>query len=58
MIGLEDINKVEIPFSKIEEVYSHLRYAGTKRIEGVALLSGKREGETESHQPGSRRCEW
>ena len=45
MIGLEDINKVEIPFSKIEEVYSHLRYAGTKRIEGVALLSGKREGE-------------
>lgn len=44
MIGFSDIKTLEIPILKIQEVYSHLRYAGTKMTEGVALLSGKREG--------------
>ena len=28
------------------------------RVLKSKTFSGKREGETESHQPGSRRCEW
>lgn len=45
MIGLSDINVVEIPILNIKEAYSLLRNAGTKRVEGVVLLSGKKEGD-------------
>lgn len=43
MTGFSEINRVNIPFKKLEEVYDHLRNAGEKRVEGVALFSGKVE---------------
>lgn len=45
MIGFQHISKVYIPISCLENIYDHLREAGLKGLEGVALLIGKSNGD-------------
>lgn len=42
MIGYINIQKVYIPKKSIEEVYVHIRSAGEKGVEGVALFAGQK----------------
>jgi len=44
MNGLLEITRVTLPSSCVEEFYKHLRAFGKKHLEGVALLAGKRDG--------------
>jgi proteasome lid subunit RPN8/RPN11 len=44
MIGFLDIKKIVMPFHCIEVAYTHMRKAGTQRVEGVALFAGKESG--------------
>jgi proteasome lid subunit RPN8/RPN11 len=45
MEGYIGINKVLIPHGCIEAAYEHMRKAGQRRVEGVALFAGKENGE-------------
>lgn len=40
MSGFLNIQQLILPFSAIEEVYTHLRKAGKNQVEGVALWAG------------------
>lgn len=44
MTGFIDIKHVSIPYSELEIVYNHLRNAGNRGVEGVALFSGIKNG--------------
>lgn len=40
MSSFLDISQVEVPYSSVEAVYRHVRAAGAKELEGVALWAG------------------
>ena len=42
-IGYINIEKIKIPQQCLEEAYKHMRQAGQKRLEGVALFAGQEE---------------
>jgi hypothetical protein len=42
--GFLKIEKIVIPFYCLSQAYNHLREAGEKRVEGVALFAGKENG--------------
>lgn len=46
MSGYLQINKIVIPYQCLVTAYDHMRDAGRKRLEGVALFAGKEEGLT------------
>ena len=40
MNGFQEITKIIIPYECIQKAYELMRYAGKKRVEGVALFAG------------------
>lgn len=45
MSNFQKITKIILPFQFVENVYKHLRNAGTQGVEGVGLWLGRHEGD-------------
>jgi len=46
MMGFKSVSHVTIPYMELEKVYMHLRESGARGVEGVALFTGVRNGDS------------